>query len=130
MNLPSVSLVGKTNEALFGCPTANRGKCGWSRRGVRLGRARLRGVDRKFEDGEQAWPIVFQAQLPLVQMRDRLSERETKAGAFVRAAGIEPAEAPPGFVTPIQWNPRSAIGDFNADLTLAALDPDTDLAPP
>jgi hypothetical protein len=43
-------------------------------------------MERQFDRGQKSGPIVLEHQLAVVQMRDRLGERESKAGALVRPA--------------------------------------------
>src|SRR5438045_8547553 len=62
-----------------------------------------------------------------MEVRNRLGQRQAEPGAFVRAAGIEPAEASPRLLAPLTRNARAAIGDLDPDVALGWLDANLDL---
>ena len=76
---------------------------------------RLLAVDRDIECCDEARLIVVEMQLTLMQVRDRLDERETKPRALVRATGVKPTEALQRFLTASERNARAAIRDCNSD---------------
>ena len=57
-----------------------------------------------------------------MEVGDRFGEREAEPGAFIRPAGVEPAEAPPRLVAALGRNARTAVGDLDPDVPLAGLD--------
>src|SRR5690348_13075727 len=84
----------------------------------RLGCARLLRVDREVERGQQSGPIVLQHQLTFVEMGDGLGEREAEAGAFVRTARIEAAEAAARLGQAVGGDAWAAVADLDPDVLL------------
>lgn len=63
-----------------------------------------------------------------MEVSDRLGEREAEPRAFVRAAGIEAAETPTGFIIALNRNAGAAISDLHADLMFTGFDTHANLA--
>src|SRR5512146_1952320 len=82
-------LATKRTAARLGCARAWPGQGVLAHQQVRSARGLL-AVNGDLERGAQPRPIVLEVELPVVEVSDRLGEREAEAGALVRAARIEP----------------------------------------
>ena len=85
-------------------------------------------MDRQLQGREQPRPIVVEEQLAVVKVGDRFGQSEAEAGAFVRAARIEAAEAAAGLVAALERNAGTAVGDLDPDLLFPWVDSNVDLS--
>ena len=76
----------------------------------RANAVRLAGTERQFKRGLEPRTIIFEDELPIVEMGDCLGKREAEPGAFRRAARIQAAEAPPRFALELLRNAWTVVG--------------------
>src|SRR5579864_7099640 len=113
-------LAAKRTASRLGCdPTSQRAGT-LAQQQVRSARG-LRAVDGKLEKGEQPRLIVLEVQLPVVEVGNRLSQREAEAGPFVRAAGIETREPLHRFLAAAERNPGTPVRDLDPDSLFSRL---------
>src|SRR5690348_16399602 len=108
-----VSRFQKRTDGWFGCAIRRRQARLVASRPRSDGSALRSGrISRKQELGPQPRFVIPQAKPAAVKARDRIDQGEAEAGAFGRAAGIEPSETASCLLAPGLGNAGATVGNY------------------